>query len=80
LKILLFLESVPEKHKLSPALAKLLDIHSDTLSNVIMGIWRYAKTHKLQDADDRRVLVCDEKLQQVFSLIHQPSLPSMSPI
>ena len=67
LKIMLYLETTPEKHKLSPALAKLLDIHTDTLSNVIMALWQYAKSHRLQDVEDRRVIVCDERLVQVSS-------------
>jgi SWI/SNF-related matrix-associated actin-dependent regulator of chromatin subfamily D len=70
LKILLFLENVPEKHKLSPPLAKLLDTHTDTLSNVIMGLWQYVKRNKLQDGEDRRIMVCDEKLLQVLYIFH----------
>jgi SWI/SNF-related matrix-associated actin-dependent regulator of chromatin subfamily D len=65
LKIMIYLETTPEKHQLSPSLAKLLDIHTDTLSNVIMALWQYAKSHRLQDAEDRRVIVCDESLVQV---------------
>jgi SWI/SNF-related matrix-associated actin-dependent regulator of chromatin subfamily D len=62
---MIYLETTPEKHKLSPSLAKLLDIHTDTLPNVIMALWQYAKSHRLQDVEDRRVIVCDESLVQV---------------
>jgi SWI/SNF-related matrix-associated actin-dependent regulator of chromatin subfamily D len=79
LKIMLFLDTQPEKHKLSPPLAKLLDIHTETLSNVIMSLWQYIKSNRLQDADDRRIIVCDEKLQQIFGLpkIMFPNLPEL---
>ena len=66
LKILLYLDQQPEKHKLSPLLSQLLDIHTDTLPNVIMALWQYIKSHRLQDADDRRIVVCDEKLVGVL--------------
>lgn len=66
LKILLYLDQQPEKHKLSPPLSQLLDIHTDTLPNVIMALWQYIKSHRLQDADDRRIVVCDEKLVGVL--------------
>ncbi|KAI8901336.1 SWI/SNF complex 60 kDa subunit [Globomyces pollinis-pini] len=79
LKILLQLDNVPEKHKLSPGLAKLLDIHSDTLPNVIMAVWQYIKAHRLQDAEDRRVIICDDKLTQIFGSpkILFPSIPEL---
>lgn len=69
LKVNLYLEHSPEIHKLSPGLAKLLDIHSDTISNVIMALWQYAKFNRLQDVEDRRVIVCDEKLVQVNNIL-----------
>jgi SWI/SNF-related matrix-associated actin-dependent regulator of chromatin subfamily D len=79
LKILLFLDTQPEKHKLSPALSKLLDMHTETLSSVIMGLWQYIKANRLQDTEDRRIIVCDEKLQQIFGMpkIMFPNIPEL---
>ncbi|KAJ3302674.1 SWI SNF, matrix associated, actin dependent regulator of chromatin, sub d, member 3 [Kappamyces sp. JEL0829] len=79
LKILLYLDSSPEKHKLAPALANLLDLHTDTVQGVILAIWQYVKTHKLQDPEDRRVIACDEKMQKVFQMPKIPfqNLPSI---
>jgi SWI/SNF-related matrix-associated actin-dependent regulator of chromatin subfamily D len=79
LKIMLFLDTLPEKHKLSPQLSKLLDMHTETLSSVIMALWQYIKSNRLQDADDRRIIICDEKLQQIFGMpkIMFPNIPEL---
>ena len=66
LKILLYLDEQPERHKLSPGLQKLLGIHSECLSNVIVALWQYIKSHRLLDSEDRRVVICDEKLAAVI--------------
>ncbi|KAL3614272.1 hypothetical protein CASFOL_042346 [Castilleja foliolosa] len=29
-------------------------------------IWAYIKQHKLQDSADKKVIICDEKLKQIF--------------
>lgn len=42
-KIMIYLDNKPEKFKLGPALAKLLDIHTDSTSNIIMALWQYVK-------------------------------------
>ena len=42
-KILLYLDRHPEKFKLSPSLGHLLDIHTDTMPNVLVAIWQYVK-------------------------------------
>ncbi|KAJ3010026.1 SWI SNF, matrix associated, actin dependent regulator of chromatin, sub d, member 3 [Thoreauomyces humboldtii] len=63
-KILVHLESQPEKFKLSSELGKLLDIHTDTSANVIIAIWQYIKFQKLQDPDDKRHINCDEPLRK----------------
>jgi SWI/SNF-related matrix-associated actin-dependent regulator of chromatin subfamily D len=79
LKILLFPEEHPEKHKLSPPLSQVLDITTETLPNVITSLWQYIKSKRLQDPEDRRVVVCDEKLLQVFGTpkIMFPNIPEL---
>ena len=66
LKVLLYLDESPEKFKLSPDLQKLLDIHTDTLQNIMAGLWQYVKANGLQDQDDYRFINCDDKLQSIF--------------
>ncbi|KAL0143418.1 hypothetical protein V8B55DRAFT_1477373 [Mucor lusitanicus] len=42
-KIVIHLESNPQKFKLSPALADLLDVKMETKPQIVMGIWNYCK-------------------------------------
>ncbi|RKO90599.1 SWI/SNF and RSC complex subunit Ssr3, partial [Blyttiomyces helicus] len=67
-KVLLYLDHTPEKFKLAPELAKLLDVHTDTLANIVMALWQYVKIHKLQDVEDKRKVNPDEQLRKVCSL------------
>ncbi|KND03228.1 uncharacterized protein SPPG_02282 [Spizellomyces punctatus DAOM BR117] len=78
-KILIYLDHKPEKVKLSTSLSKLLDIHTDTPTNVIMALWQYVKSQKLQDPDDKRFINCDEQLRQILgqpriTFAHMPEL------
>ncbi|KAI8822160.1 SWI/SNF-related matrix-associated actin-dependent regulator of chromatin subfamily D member 1 [Fimicolochytrium jonesii] len=67
-KIMIYLENKPEKFKLSPPLAKLLDIHTDTAANVIIALWQYVKFQKLQEPDDKRQINCDEQLRNILGM------------
>ena len=66
LKIMLHLDTGNELHKLSPPLTNLLGTQVDTLPNMIMHLWQYVKVHKLLDNEDKRFIICDEKMQQIF--------------
>ncbi|KAJ3043895.1 SWI SNF, matrix associated, actin dependent regulator of chromatin, sub d, member 3 [Rhizophlyctis rosea] len=74
-KILLTLDYSPEKYKLSPDLGKLLDVHTDTQSNVIMAMWQYVKLNKLQDPEEKKFVNCDEPLQRILGV---PRIPFSS--
>ncbi|KAI8585520.1 hypothetical protein BDZ88DRAFT_455878 [Geranomyces variabilis] len=67
-KILIYLDHKPDKFKLSPPLAKLLDIHTDTAASVTNAVWQYVKAQKLQDPDDKSHINCDEALRNLFGL------------
>ena len=60
------LDHIPEKFKLSNELAKILDIHTETKPNIIMALWQYIKTNKLQDQEDKRIVSCDESKTTLF--------------
>lgn len=64
-KILLSLDNAPEKYKVSPDLAKLLDIHTETKPTIIIALWQYIKANKLQDQMDKRMITCDEGTQLI---------------
>ena len=61
----------PDRFKLSPALADLLDTAEDTRPGVVAGIWEYVRAFGLQEDEENRRIVCDERLRAVF--IHQPT-------
>lgn len=78
-KIVLHLDSNPQKFKLSPALADLLDVKVETKPQIVMGIWNYCKNHKLQDVEDKRLIRCDNRLAQIFGYpqLHFSQLPEL---
>ena len=53
---------------LSPPLAKVLGVKSDTRPQVVKHVWAYIKKHDLQDPDNRRYINLDEPLREVFGL------------
>ncbi|XP_021905688.1 SWI/SNF complex component SNF12 homolog [Carica papaya] len=57
---------LPEKFRLSPALAEVLGIEVDTRTRIIAAIWHYVKSKKLQNPSDPSFFICDTPLQKVF--------------
>ena len=55
----------PDRYRLSPQLAELLDTKEDTRAGIVMGLWEYVRKHKLQDPDERRTINCDAALGAV---------------
>ncbi|CAG8549156.1 3361_t:CDS:10 [Ambispora gerdemannii] len=78
-KILLTLENRPERYKLTPAFASLLDIREETKSGIIRAMWQYVKINKLQDPDNQRIINCDKHLEAIFNKdrIAFPELPEL---
>lgn len=56
--------------RLSDALMKFLGTGDTALSrsDVVKRIWEYIKLHDLQDPSDRRMILCDEKLKELFDV------------
>ena len=69
-KILLFPDYHPDKFTLSPPLSQLLDIHTDTMSNVLIALWQYVKLHRLLDSEDKRCINCDDALKNVSFIFY----------
>lgn len=55
----------PERCKLSPALAEILDSEEEDMLTVLHGIWEYARAMGLQEDEDKRNIRCDEPLRRV---------------
>ncbi|XP_026398144.1 upstream activation factor subunit spp27-like isoform X1 [Papaver somniferum] len=56
--------------KLSDALVKFLGTGETSLSRaeVIKKMWEYIKLNNLQDPSDKRQIICDDKLKELFNL------------
>ena len=55
----------PERYKLAPQLAELLDTEVADLTTVLMAIWQYVKAGGLQDETEGRRVRCDPRLHAV---------------
>ena len=56
---------MPQKFKLDAPLSEMLDMKLETKPHIVMGIWNYIKHNKLQDAEDKRIIRCDQRMQEV---------------
>ncbi|ESR50579.1 hypothetical protein WN944_019556 [Citrus x changshan-huyou] len=50
----------------SPALAKFLGAPEASRSDAVRQIWAHVKTHNLQNPENKREILCDEKLKAIF--------------
>jgi SWI/SNF-related matrix-associated actin-dependent regulator of chromatin subfamily D len=75
----LYLDEQPERFKLSPQLAWVVDMETGTRADVVQGIWDYSRLFKLTDHDDERRVTCDETLKQLFGhdTLFFPNLPDL---
>ncbi len=55
-----------KEYKLSDELSKVVGTDTSTRGNVMKLIWSYIKEHNLQDPNNKRTIVPDEKLAKVF--------------
>ncbi|KAI9494431.1 hypothetical protein BDB00DRAFT_819141 [Zychaea mexicana] len=78
-RIILDPEYMPQKFKLDAPLSELLDMKLETKPQIVMGIWNYIKHHKLQDAEDKRVIHCDARMQELFNApqLHFSHIPEL---
>ncbi|XWS37122.1 hypothetical protein CRYUN_Cryun19dG0016400 [Craigia yunnanensis] len=67
-RIRLEMNYMPERFKLSPALAEVLGIEVDTRPRILAAIWHYVKSKKLQNYEDNSFFACDPPLQKVFGV------------
>ncbi len=78
-KITLVVDEYPDTYRLSPRLGRLLDLREETRPGIVMALWQYIRFHNLQDADERRLIHCDEALQHVFNTerLFFPRIPEL---
>ncbi|CAK7336692.1 unnamed protein product [Dovyalis caffra] len=58
-RIRLEMNYVPEKFKLSPALSEVLGIEVETRPRILVAIWNYVNSRKLQNPNDPSFFTCD---------------------
>lgn len=66
-KILLTLDYQPERFRLSPPLAHVVDLELATKPQVVLALWQYIKLHKLQESDEKKVVNNDDTLRALFA-------------
>jgi SWI/SNF-related matrix-associated actin-dependent regulator of chromatin subfamily D len=59
----------PERYRLSKPLAELLDTDEEDRAGVMMGVWEYVKSQGLQEDDDNRKIICDDRLKEVCIIV-----------
>ena len=64
-RIVLHIDQTPEKFKLSPRLADMLQMKEASRASITSALWSYVKINKLQDKVDRRIIRPDERLRSV---------------
>lgn len=56
----------PERFRLAPELAALLNMQLATRPAVVVALWQYIKLHKLQESDEKKIINNDAALQRLF--------------
>ncbi|PIA33052.1 hypothetical protein AQUCO_04200064v1 [Aquilegia coerulea] len=58
---------ITKPRPISPAMQELLGVTEIPRTQALKQIWAYIKQHNLQDPEDKKVIVCDEKLKTIFA-------------
>ncbi|KAL8151751.1 hypothetical protein V2J09_021559 [Rumex salicifolius] len=53
--------------KVSPAMQEVVGMPEVSRTEALKLIWAHIKQNNLQDPDDKRIIVCDEKLKNIFA-------------
>ncbi|XP_058081861.1 protein TRI1 [Magnolia sinica] len=51
---------------ISPAMQELLGVPEIPRTQALKQIWAYIKQHNLQDPENKKIILCDEKLKKIF--------------
>lgn len=67
-KIILHLDHQPPQYKLSSDLARILGMsgRAETRARILMQVWQYIKVNKLQDPEDRKTIINNPVLKEIF--------------
>lgn len=65
IRIVMHLDHTPQRFKVVPELAGVLDIQEETRVGILGALWSYIKINNLQDKDDRKKINADANLKKV---------------
>ncbi|KAF8406233.1 hypothetical protein HHK36_008318 [Tetracentron sinense] len=57
---------ITKPRPISPAMQDLLGVPEIPRTQALKHIWAYIKHHNLQDPENKKIIVCDEKLKNIF--------------
>ncbi|XP_006847805.2 uncharacterized protein LOC18437532 [Amborella trichopoda] len=57
---------ITKPRPVSPAMRDLLGVSEIPRTQALKLIWAYIKEHNLQDPENKKIIVCDEKLKTIF--------------
>ncbi|WOL02577.1 protein TRI1-like [Canna indica] len=60
------LRGITKPKPVSPAMQALVGVPEIPRTQALKLIWAYIKEHNLQDPEDKKIIVCDEKLKAIF--------------
>lgn len=61
--------ALKKEMKASPELQVIVKDKKVSRGKMMQKIWKYVKKHKLQSKDDKRIVICDEKLAPIFKRV-----------
>lgn len=64
--IVLRLAASPETFRLAPGLATVLALETGSRPEVVLALWQYIKLHKLQESDEKKQILNDRALTELF--------------
>jgi len=68
LKIILQVDSQPERFRVSQELQAIAQTETGTTPQLVLAIWQYVKAKKLQESDEKKIFGCDDTLRQLFGI------------
>ncbi|KAG8645549.1 zinc finger CCCH domain-containing protein 44 [Manihot esculenta] len=58
---------IMKPRRVTPEMAELVGASEIPRTQALKRIWAYIKEHNLQDPDNKKIIICDEKLKKIFS-------------
>ncbi|WJZ83978.1 hypothetical protein VitviT2T_003614 [Vitis vinifera] len=58
---------IMKPRRISPEMQDFLGVPEIPRTQALKQIWAYIKQHNLQDPENKKIIVCDEKLKSIFA-------------